>query len=213
MYTAHPSAALNALFRNKPYQGANPHEAEFLFVGLDTSYAEQIEHSSIFPHVLEYHEDGVAFWRRHRVHHPFLLPEYTGEDQFQHSSFARIGFKPEHAWRVSRVDLLHVPTVGGSKLATADLNWSHLNLLNDLLLHGPAKHIFIPSSAERLMHATKGFDWLSKMPTQYLGPLGVLYRRGDKTVYSHLSFSVFGKYEQRKAAEAAVINELLANSN
>lgn len=213
MYTAHPSAALNSLFKNKPYQGADPREAEFLFVGLDTGYVEQIEQSSIFPRVLEYHEDGIAFWRRHRVHHPFLLDEYTGEDQFHHSSFARIGFKPEHAHRVSRVDLLHVPTTGRSKLVPSDLDWSHLRMLNDLLLNGHARHIFIPSGAERLMHATKEFGWLSKLPTEYVGPLGILYRRGAKAVYSHLNFSVFGKYEQRKVDEAAVIQGLLAKSN
>jgi hypothetical protein len=213
MYTAHPSAKLKSLFSSKPYQGADPREAEFLFVGLDTSYAEQIEQSSIFPRVLEYHQDGVAFWRRHRVHHPFLLPEYSGEDQFRHTSFARVGFKPEHAHRVSLVDLLHVPTTGRSKLVPADLDWPHLHMLADVLLHGRARHIFIPSGAERLMHASKGFTWLSQMPTEYRGPLGVLYRRGDKRVYSHLSFSVFGKYEQRKADEALVIHGLLADAS
>jgi len=210
MYTAHPSAALNLLFKQKPYQGANPREADFLFVGLAANYTEQVEHSAIFPRLCEYLEDGVGFWRRHKVHHPYLLPEYAGDEPLYHRSFARTGFKPEQAHRVSFVHLLHVPTVGKSKLVPKDLSHSHLSMLGDVLLNGAAKHIFIPSEVERLMHASKAFDWLASGPGEYLGPLGMLYRREDKAVYSHLHFSVFGKFDERKAKEAAAIHELAA---
>lgn len=213
MYTAHPSAALNTLFKHKPYQGAKPHEAEFLFLGLDASYETQIEQSGIFQRILEYHEDGVEFWCQHGVHHPFLLPEYAGDGDFHHRSFARIGFKPEHAHRVSFVQLLHVPVAGKSKLVPADLSMQHLSMLHDVVLNGAAKHIFIPTGAERLMRATRAFDWLTRMPSEYLGPLGVLYRRDGKSVYSHLHFSVFGKFDERKVKEAAAISSLVASDN
>ena len=210
MYTAHPSPALNSLFVRKPYQGADPHETKFLFVGLDANYEGQIEHSPIFGKIREYHEDGVGFWRRCGVHHPFLLPQYTGDGKFYHRSFARIGFKPDQAPHVSFIELLHIPTVGRNKLVPADLCEAHLEMLNDVLLRGAARHVFIPDGVARLMRATKLFSWLSKSPSEYLGPLGVLYRRGNKTIYRHLHFAVFGKFERRKADEVQAIQDLAA---
>lgn len=210
MYTAHPSAVLSSLFAHKPFQGAGPHEATFVFVGLDANYEAEVEQTPIFSKLREYHEDGVAFWRRHRVHHPFLLPQYSGDGQFYHRSFSRIGFGHEHAHQVSFIELLHVPTVGRNKLAPSDLSAPHLCLLNDVLLNGSAKHVFIPGGVARLMHATGAFGWLPKAPTEHVGPLGVLYRRGSKVVYSHLHFSVYGKFQERKVNEAAAIRELVA---
>lgn len=210
MYTAHPSAVLNTLFAHKPYQGAAPQEATFLFVGLDANYEAEIEHKPIFARLREYHEDGVAFWRRYCVHHPFLLPQYSGDGQFYHRSFARIGFGPEQAHCVSFIELLHVPTVGRSKLEVTDLKAQHLTMLNEILLGGAAKHIFIPRGVARLMRATRVFDWLSRSPTEYVGPFGVLYRNESKVVYSHLHFSVYGKFAEQKTNEAFAIRELIA---
>ena len=88
MYTPHPSAELTRLFRERPYQGADPATARFLFVGLDANYAADIEGGPAWAAVRDYHEDGIAFWRRHGVHHPFLLPQYTGDGRRYHSSFS-----------------------------------------------------------------------------------------------------------------------------
>lgn len=76
MYLLHPSRELQARFSQRPYQGAEPASATFLFVGLDANYAPSIASSASFSSILDYHEDGVAFWRSHGVHHPFLLPTY-----------------------------------------------------------------------------------------------------------------------------------------
>jgi len=59
------------------------------------------------------------------------------------------------------------------------------------------------------MQATGQFAWLPKRPAEYLGPLGILYRQGTKAVYSHLHFSVYGKFEERKVNEAATIKSLI----
>jgi hypothetical protein len=91
MYRPHPSAELNAKFAARPYQGVEPSAATFLFVGLDANYSLDLEQSPSFRRVLEYHEDGVAFWQRYGVHHPFLLPEYRGDGRRYHRTFARIG--------------------------------------------------------------------------------------------------------------------------
>lgn len=133
-YLAHPSPELNALFAHKPYQGATPERARFLFIGLDANYEAEIETKPIFSKIREYHNDGVAFWRKHGVHHPFLLPEYSGDGRHYHQSFSRIGFGPEHADLVSFVELFHVPTVGRNILVANDLDAAHLNMLNAAIL-------------------------------------------------------------------------------
>lgn len=209
MFTPHPSAALNDLFACKPYQGVSPDQATYLFIGLDANYDRNIDRSPVFPQLLEYHHDGAAFWRKYGVHHPFLLPEYAGDGRFYHQSFARIGFRPEHANLVSFIELLHVPTVGRSTLTPSDLSTSHLRLLDATIFGGGTEHIFVPAGVARLMRASGEFPWLPRTSPAKTGPLTILYRNAAKTVYSHLHFSVYGKFQQQKEEEAAAIHGLL----
>jgi hypothetical protein len=163
--------------------------------------------------VLEYHADGVAFWTQHNVHHPFLLPEYRGDGQFYHQSFSKIGFTPSQANQVSFIELLHVPTVGRSRLTVDDLDRAHLESLSHSILAGEATHVFLSSAVARLMRKSRLFPWLPRVPIGNSGPLGVWYQVGTKTVYSHLHFSVYGKFAKAKAREALAIRELsLKNS-
>ncbi len=208
MYEPHPSFELSMRFRLRPYQGVEPSLATFLFVGLDANYAANLEASPSFQSVLEYHEDGVAFWRGQGVHHPFLLPEYRGDGRRYHRTFANIGFKPKHAELVSFVELLHVPTVGRNKLAPSDLDPSHLQKLNAAILHGKAKHVFVSEGVVRLMQASKAFPWLPK-PAPAPGVLRVLYAEPSRSVYSHLHFSNYGKFQQRLEEEARAIAALI----
>lgn len=211
MYTIHPSAQLNNKFRHKPYQGAEPSQASFLFIGLDANYDAHIETNPIFQKVIDYHDDAVNFWQENGVHHPFLLPKYSGDGKFYHRSFARIGFCPEHANLVSFVELLHVPTVGRNKLVASDFNVEHLKMLNTAIIEGKAKFIFIPASVVRLMHLTNIFPWLAKKPIKSELPLGILYRNQTKIVFTHLHFSTYGKFEQLKIQEAEFISSLIAS--
>ena len=80
MYLLHPSEPLRTAFTVRPYQGEAPENATFLFVGLDANYAADVADSPIFPELLAYLSDGVAFWQRTGVHHPFLLPGYGNAD-------------------------------------------------------------------------------------------------------------------------------------
>lgn len=210
MYTLHPSSELVNLFRSSPFQGVAPEDASFLFVGLDANYHPQIENLPVFEKVLAYHSDGVKFWQQNKVHHPFLLPDYVGDGRFYHRSFAEIGFLPEHAELVSFMELLHVPTVGRSQLKADDLLLSHLERLNVAILGGSARHIFIPAGVARLMRSVGVFGWLPAGPVKRLGALSVLRQDGDRTVYSHLHFSVYGKFQEQKVAEAKEIRRLLA---
>ena len=208
MYQPHASDELNARFRQRPYQGVEPSAATFLFIGLDANYDPDLERTPSFRSVLEYHEDGVAFWQRHGVHHPFLLPEYRGDGRRYHRTFASIGFTPAHANLVSFTELLHVPTVGRNRLAPQDLDPSHLHKLNAAILHGKAKHIFISAGVASLMRASRAFPWLPKQPA-VSGPLRVFYSEPSRSVYSHLHFSNYGKFQQQLENEAHAIAALL----
>lgn len=209
MYIPHPSADLNQIFSKKPYQGVAPDQAAFLFIGLDANYHENIATEPIFSKILEYHKDGVAFWQKNGVHHPFLLSEYKGAGKRYHRSFANIGFRPQHAGLVSFVELLHVPTVGRNKLDVTDLDLSHLKMLNSAILEGKAKYIFISANVHRLMIATGAFSWIAKQPKESAGPLGILFQKNDKTVFKHLHFSNYGIFTQRMTKEAQFISNML----
>ena len=213
VYKPHPSQQLTELFRAKPYQGAPPQDAEFVFVGLDANYDAHIESSPVFPCVLEYHYDGVAFWRRHGVHHPFLLTDYRGDGQLYHRNFARIGFEPEDACRVSFVELLHIPTVGVSQLVAEDLDSAHLDWLNSLIKLGARRKVFLSDKVVRLMRASKPrerFDWLPEPIAKK--ELPQLHTKREPTFYQHLHFSNWGQFRERMTLEAAAIARLRTDS-
>lgn len=209
MYQAHPSRELTSHFAHRPFQGVEPGAAIFLFVGLDANYDESIERSRLFRSALEYHQDGVGFWRRHGVHHPFLLPQYTGDGRRYHRNFARIGFSSQHAHLVSFVELLHVPTVGRNQLTPDDLDPSHLRMVNTAILRGQARHIFVSAGVVRLMRASGSFPWLTGSAASS-GVLPVLYRQTDRAVYLHLHFSNYGKFQQKMEVEAKAIATIVA---
>lgn len=208
MFQGHPSRTLAELFQRKPYQGTAPEAAQFLFVGLDANYAADIEGSPIFPSLLRYHEDGPAFWREHGVHHPFLLPRYTGDGRRYHLTFAKLGFGPEHADLVSFVELLHLPTVGRSSLVSRDLNTAHLRNVARALFQGTAKYSFVSAGVLRLMGATGLFPQVGS-PRPSSGALRILYQDASRTVFLHLHFSNYGKFESRLRAEAREISLLM----
>ena len=209
MYFTHPSPALIRLFALKPFQGAAPEDARFIFLGLDANYDPKIEENAAFSKVLEYLQDGVVFWRKYGVHHPFLLPEYRGDGRFYHKTFSRIGFTSAHARSVCFIELLHVPTFGRSALASIDLDRAHLRRINSAILGGASQSIFVPGGVARLMRASGEFPWMPKTPKADVHPLAIWLRSGPKTVYSHLHFSVYGKYEQQKTEELHAIRALI----
>jgi len=209
MYQQHPSVALTRAFSAKPFQGASPEAADFLFVGLDANYAASIEESPFFQRVLEYLDDGVEFWCKYGVHHPFLLPEYSEDGQLYHRSFSRIGFGVEHAHQVSFIELLHAPTCGRNTLTTEDLDRRHLSRLNEAIIRGKAKHVFIPRSVAKLMRETGLFPWLPSVPTPLAGHLGLWFKADNKSVYCHYHLSVYGHLHDRKMKQLREIAALI----
>lgn len=208
MFAQHPSKKLNDLFREKPFQGAVPEEARILFIGLDANYAPNIENSSSFKSVQEYHQDGVAFWKRHKVHHPFLLGGYSGDGKRYHRNFARIGFTPDDADSISFIELLNVPTIGGNKLTADDLDATHLARIRSCILDFAAEHIFISPGVAKLMHGSKFFDWLPRNANEKDRPLAEYWRDSRKTVFRHLHFSNYGKFEGQMVLEAQAIRQI-----
>ena len=110
---------------------------------------------------------------------------------------------------ISFIELLHVPTVGQSKLLATDLNQEHLRRLNTAILDREPQHIFLPAGVARLMRESGAFPWLPKSAKEQLGSLGVYLRQGSKTVYSHLHFSAYGKFQQKKNEQASTIESLI----
>ncbi|MES3000411.1 MAG: hypothetical protein V4787_06935 [Pseudomonadota bacterium] len=207
MFQPHPSEKLNSLFSARPFQGASPDASRFLFVGLDANYAPDIEDSPAFASIVDYHEDGVAFWRQHDVHHPFLLRSYSGDGRRYHQNFSKIGFTSRDAHRVCFTELLHVPTVGRSDLQVEDLHMPHLDALNLLITSGERRHVFLSAGVARLMRGSGRFPWLRR-GTASTQPLPVLHLAGATTVYQHLHFSNYGKFQERMTGEATAIAAL-----
>lgn len=146
----HPSKQLNELYLRKRYQGANPSDAKALFVGRGPNWAEDIEdNKKMFDYVVEYLTNGVAFWKRHGIHHPFLFSIYNGGGKKYHRSFARLEIDKSQADKVSFVEFVGFPTTGMAssnkktykELLFSDENRRHLIEL-DRLLNDKSKVIF-----------------------------------------------------------------------
>jgi hypothetical protein len=209
MYNLHPDPFLVKLFKEKPYQGVSPEKSSLLFIGLDANYNQDISKSPLFDAVKNYHEDGVAFWQKNGVHHPFLLSSTRIDGQKYHKNFAKLGFGPRHADKISFVELLHLPTFGRNNCTLDDLDENHLVKINKWILEGNATSIFLSTTVAKLMFLSGVFDWLPKKVHKMDGQLGSYFKTNNKTVYAHLHFSVYGKFDQARNQEAKWIRQLL----
>ena len=174
-YDVHPSVELRKLFSAMPipYQGQDPHRASVIFVGLDANYAPEIHDAANFrERIIEYHKDGVAFWQRHGVHHPFLLPEYplpgTQGGRPYHRKFSNMGLTPDFAPKISFVELLSVPTTGSTKDKKfwELFSLEHAKNLDSLFKSGERRLILLPRSVVDKMGVARKrfgiFRWLPR---------------------------------------------------
>jgi hypothetical protein len=209
-YQPHPSKRLQALFKAKPYQGAHPERARFVFVGLDANYQAEIESDvEIFKSVEAYHADGVKFWRTAERHHPFMLDDYRGDGKYYHRNFSKIGFKSQHAEWVSFVEVLDVPTVGRSNLRRTDLNRSHIDWLASLIHFGRRRHVFLSRSVTELLADHQAFKEITRnarvaRPSEVLP---AIYEVGKTKVYKHQHFAAWGTRLQKNIAAIARLRE------
>lgn len=202
MYGIHPSEELVALFKGSPYQGQIPEKAKVFFFGIDANYSAEISNHCFFQRILEYHRDGVSFWQRHGVHHPFLLDDYpfkrnTGGVPY-HRSFSALKLSKEYASFISFVELLDVPTLGnssGEKEFWSLFNPEHANYLDVLLQKGVNRLVFVSDNVIRRMRKIKKrwgfFSWVPDSDAH-----GLLCRLGDTAIYKVYHFSDGRVYKQ-----------------
>ena len=169
----HPSAQLNSLFLNKPFQGQAPENARILFLSSDANYSPQISEHDFFKYILEYQEDGVRFWKKYNVHHPFLLDAYpfdkTKNGRPFHNNFRKLELDSGYAEFVSFIELLDIPTIGNKSSNRAEffqlVSKLHLKYLDDLIQSDGCKMFLIPGGVLNDMLRLKDeygvFQWLN----------------------------------------------------
>lgn len=199
-YGVHPSTELIRLFADKPYQGADPNHAIFLIIGNDANYSPEISDHAFFQHVLKYHEDGVMFWNKTGVHHPFMLEDYPFDRRMggvpYHTNFQKLGFGREHAEFFCFIELLHVPTVGNTgsdkDLFFQLLDRDHLNWLESLVLGGGRKFVLVNQTLARSVNRIRRKLGVLKSLTSAIhnGPApSIVLRTMQATLYNGYSFS------------------------
>jgi hypothetical protein len=199
-YKKHPSKKLNELYAKNAHQGAEPLDAKVIFVGRDPNWSETIDSTEYFKHVDAYLSDGVSFWQKEGVHHPFLLNDYKGDGKRYHTIFSKIGIDKIHAAEISFVELIGAPTVGMAKknnklfkeiLLSAE-NTAHLKELEKILL-SKGKLIFIAwgllDDFKLINKELGGFDSISKIDKAQLD-ITKLNQVGNLFIHKHFSDSI-----------------------
>lgn len=205
IYQQHPSEELNSLYHQSdfPHQGQHPLSAKVIFIGLDANYSPELSvNRQFFDYILNYHEDGVGFWREHGIHHPFLHPLYplsrrTGGVPY-HRKFSKMGLDSSFADKISFIELLPIPTTGNTQDPAfwSLFNVGHATKIDSLVTNDDRKLVILSRSVMKKMRTaaqTYGvFEWL---PEAFL--LGEMTKVSNTIVFGALHFS------------AAVTNESL----
>jgi hypothetical protein len=193
----HPSQELRTLFASMeiPHQGQDPSKGCVIFVGMDANYSPLLsDYPDFFRRILEYHEDGVGFWHRHGVHHPFLLPEYplprnTGGVPY-HKKFSAMGLTPEFAEHISFVELLDVPTTGrtDTKLFWQMFNVEHARRLDQLFRDGSERLVLLSNNVIlRMLDIKKRHGMFAWLPSRH--GQGLIKQIGQTQVHRVMHFS------------------------
>ncbi|WP_269226715.1 hypothetical protein [Flavobacterium eburneipallidum] len=197
-FQKHPSKALINLYNLRNFQGANPIDAKVLFVGKDPNWAINIEELSIFELVKEYLTDGVKFWKKYNIHHPFLHPKYDGEGKKYHTAISKLNLESNLANKISFIEIVGFPTTGMSSINNKQFNEYLLSQENrkhlielDKLLNNPEKLIFlfwgILNYLKYLNKKTGLFKKFSNIDKQSMNRTD-LNKRGN--IYFHKHFSM-----------------------
>ena len=178
-FDRHPSSKLVEAF--KGYQGREPGAARYLFMGLDANFSETIEDEPIFPEIIRYLSDGVAYWKGNKRHHPFLSPLYgKGGGYRYHLQFSKLGLTAEYADKISFIELLSCPTVGktSEKRLMRLLDASHLRMLDTVLTSAIySKALFIARGAyPRLYDIGRTFGCFTWLPKPQRFDMNKLYK-------------------------------------
>ena len=199
-YRIHTSKKLVSLFKNKPYQGANPENSKVIILGNDANYSQEITEDNFFNKILEYHADGVEFWKKYNVHHPFLLDEYPLKKSEggvpYHKKIQKLGFDSRFAKIFSFVELLNVPTIGSTsenmKLFYEMLDKTHLEWLEDIVFSDNNKLLITNQTlAKNIRKISKIYGSLKRLnkilSNQKVNTIA--YKSNNLTIYNGYSFS------------------------
>ena len=205
-FAKHPSEQLSKLYRQKPFQGQVPDLAKIIFISSDANYSPEITDHKFFDSILEYHQDGVAFWKKYGVHHPFLLSTFpfnkTSGGRPFHSRFSRLNLDSSYATDISFVELLDIPTIGNKssdrtsfyKLVTRP----HLNYLDNLIMSGGQKLFFVSNGVLKDMYKMRSkyhvFNWLDRQNSirKYSKKIGTnkikeIYHFSSSQIYNQIA--------------------------
>jgi hypothetical protein len=187
-FNIHPNSELQTLFRSQPWQGQDPGKAKILIVAHDANYAENVNITEIS----EYHRDGVGFWKRDGVHHPFLR-DYQGSGSLFHQTFAKIGPDSSFAEYISFVELLHYPTIGSIGGKMVEYDRSHFQWLEHMILQTSVTFVLggraLRGLTGRQSRRWGCFGWLKRHPVSKDGSLNIHYRASSSTILSHYHYS------------------------
>jgi hypothetical protein len=199
-YQKHTSPELVALFERKPYQGQHPSRAKVIVIGNDANYSPEISSDPFFEHILEYHADGVEFWKTRKVHHPFLLKSYPFDRRKHgvkyHVNFGKLHFTSAETELISFVELLNIPTIGNTgadkELFRTLFDANHLTWLESILLDGNKKFVLINQTLVReLGYISKKFGcfgWLVES-ISITKPPSMALKINNSLIYNGYSFS------------------------
>lgn len=202
-YGKHPSSKLQKLYESNPHQGANPKDAEFIFIGRDANWDINIESSKNFDDIVYYLTDSVTFWKTKNVHHPFLLNNYKGDGYKYHQSFSKIGLDSSYASKVSFLELLSIPTVGGAskkrklfeEYLLSKQNLEHLKFL-DTLLNDKSKKFFLAygliNDLKLIAEKTTLFGQFKFIDKKQMNK-NTLNKKGNIYIHTHFSDSISNK--------------------
>ena len=212
-FSAHPSEQLSKLYQQKPFQGQLPELARIIFISSDANYSPEISKHEFFERILEYHEDGVEFWKRYGVHHPFLLETFpfdkTRHGRPFHARFRKLNLDSSYAPHISFLELLDIPTIGNKssdKSSFYDLvSILHLNYLDRLITGGGDKLIFVSRGVLNDMYKMRlehnVFQWLEKQTGSKKYSIDIGSNR-VREIYHFSSSHIFRQIEEiRKAID------------
>ena len=183
-FAVHRSKTLVSLFREKPFQGQHPGKAKVIIFGSDANFPSDIEqHQRFLLLTQEYLEDGVAFWKKYHVHHPFIInnskklsSEFSGVEHYPpqnkggvpyHKTFEKLELPVDCADCISFVELLDVPTEGSTE---QDEFWKlfdpeHAKWLDKQISSAPPKLILLSAGVLKNIQIGKNsnneiFKWV-----------------------------------------------------
>jgi len=206
-FNRHPSKKLTDLYNKRPYQGQDPEKARFVFFGKDANWNAAIENEIYFPKIEEYLQDGVAFWKKYKIHHPFLLPEYKGDGKRYHTQFRKTYSDESVAEKISFIELVKFPTTGIARekeeknlfyeLLFCQENIEHFRYIDGLTQDTNKKFFIAWGLANYIDEIKKRTGLLKKIPT-------------DKTSLDISNLNEIGNFYYMKHLSDSISDETLA---